>query len=87
MFVTTDIRNLKLNEEITEDSLIYIYKDSNTQKYSIFYHDELKFPLNLEKLYRKNTKEKFRFSEIEDINVKLNFKENLIRIEYIKKEK
>ena len=78
------LETLKLKEEIED---LYIYQDYNTKKFSIFYNDELKFPVNLEKTFwKKYGKIKNYFDIIEDIKVEFSNKEKLVKLTYIKKE-
>jgi len=79
VFIKVD--SLKLKEELTD---VYIYQDFNTKTFSIFYNDEIKFPINLEKAFwKKYGKIKNYFSLLKDIKVDFNIKDNLVRLTYI----
>ena len=72
-------------EEIEE---IYIYKDNNTSKYSIFYNEELPLKINLEKsFWKKYKKVKNYFDYLEDIKVNYIPEKEVIQITYFLKEK
>jgi len=81
--VLIKIDSLNLKGKIEE---IYIYQDCTKEEYSIYYNDEIKMPLNLQKLYQRRTgKTKTFFKDIHDIKVQFNIKENLIKIIYIRR--
>jgi hypothetical protein len=74
------IDSLNLNEEITD---LYVYQDNIKSEYQIYYNDEKKFPLNLEKAFwKKYGKVKNYFNIVKDIKSEFNYKENLIRITF-----
>ena len=77
------IDTLNLKEELQD---LYIYQDNIKGKYEIFYNDEKKFPVNLEKAFwKKHGKVKSYFNIITDIKVQFNIKENLVKLTYIMK--
>jgi hypothetical protein len=74
------IDTLNLNEELQD---LYIYQDNIKGKYEIFYNDEKKFPVNLEKAFwKKYGKVKSYFNIITDIKVQFSNKENLVKLTY-----
>jgi len=74
------ISSLKLKEEITD---LYIYQDNVSGLYSVFYNDEIKCPINLEKaFYKKYKKIKNFFEFVKDIKIEFSIKEDLIKIVY-----
>jgi hypothetical protein len=58
---------------------IYIYQNFKTKEYKIFYNDEIRFPINLERLFFKQVGYKVKdfFSYVYNINVKIK-DENII---------
>lgn len=63
------IKSLNLKEELNE---VYIYQDCNTRRFHPYYNDEIKLPINLEKMYWKLFgKTKDYFSEVEDIKIEI----------------
>ena len=77
------IDTLNLKEELQD---LYIYQDNIKGKYEIFYNDEKKFPVNLEKAFwKKHGKVKSYFNIITDIMAQFNIKENLVKLTYIMK--
>lgn len=78
------IDTLKLKEEIED---LYIYQDNNKSEFSIYYNDEIKFPVNLQKVFQKKYgKVKNFFGIIEDIKAEFNNKEKLVKLTYTIKE-
>ena len=74
------IDTLNLKEELQD---LYIYQDNIKGKYEIYYNDEIKFPVNLEKAFwKKHGKVKCYFSIIKDIKAQFNIKENLVKLTY-----
>jgi len=78
--IELDIKNVKVNEEVNE---IYVYDDHNKRKFSVYYNDEYKLPINVEKLFLKRYgKIKNFYDIIEDI--KINYNKNIFIIYYLK---
>jgi hypothetical protein len=79
------VSSLRLKEEIEE---IYIYQDFSTEKFSIYYNDEIKLPINLEKTFwKKYKKVKNYFSILSDITVQLTEDKKIIQILFVLKSK
>lgn len=75
------LETLKLKEEIQD---LYIYQDFNTGTFSVYYNDELKFPVNIQKtFYKKYGKVKNYFDIIEDVLVEYRKEEKLIKLTYV----
>ena len=75
------LSSFNLKEPLKE---IYCYQDFNKKKFNVYYNDEIKFPLNLEKMYFKYVKKvKNFFDIIFDIKIVYDDEKNEIIIIYI----
>lgn len=74
------LETLKLKEEIQD---LYIYQDFNTETFDIRYNDEIEFPKDLFKQYKKKTGKLFVFDNIRDIKSEFSIKEGLVKFTFI----
>jgi len=54
-------KKTEFKEEVKELSDIYIYLDNNKKNLEVFINDELKVPINLEKLFIKKYSKMYKF--------------------------
>ncbi len=75
------LSNLNLKEPL---EIVYIYQDFIKQKFSIFYNDELKFPINIEKQFMRNMgRVKNPFTSIIDVKIQYKKENDYIELTYI----
>jgi hypothetical protein len=69
---------LEFKEPIKDLSDLYIYKDSNKKTIEVYINDEIKIPLNLEKIFIKKYSKIYKFQtkrffdSLVDVTFKLN---------------
>lgn len=73
---TIALNNLNLKEKI---STVYIYQDNIARKYTAYYNDEIKLPINLEKIWFKHNKVNI-WAKVKDIKIVLE--ETNLKITY-----
>ena len=70
---------MQLNEPLTD---LYIYRDFNRKKTTVYANDEIPIKLNIEKLAKRRINIKDYWNEVLDVGFQIDKKSNTLRVIY-----